>query len=172
MTLAFGKPPKIYDTEAALYDYAIRTLSRKMRTVAELKRLLRVHSPPNQENLIDSVILRLKQQKYLNDTEYAERYALSRKENKKFGRRRVEIDLIHKGIVSQIIHPVVDSVYQEGDEKKQIRAFLGKKKIQAPTSQKETGKIFRALTRAGFQSSAIFSVLKEIQSDKNEGEDG
>ena len=38
--MPFKRAPKIYD-EAMLYEYAVGALSRKMRTVAELKRLMR-----------------------------------------------------------------------------------------------------------------------------------
>ena len=38
--MSFGRPKKLF-TEAELYDYAIGALGRRMRSVAELKRLLR-----------------------------------------------------------------------------------------------------------------------------------
>ena len=38
--MAFARPKKLY-TEDELYEYAVGALSRRMRSVAELKRLLR-----------------------------------------------------------------------------------------------------------------------------------
>ena len=38
--MAFPRPRKLY-TETELYEYAVGALGRRMRTVAELKRLLR-----------------------------------------------------------------------------------------------------------------------------------
>src|SRR5258708_4169478 len=71
--------------EAALYQYAIGSLGRKMRTVAELKRLLRTRVEQNEagETKIDAVITRLKDQKYLNDSRYATSYAEYRQTNEK-----------------------------------------------------------------------------------------
>jgi len=40
MAMPFARPKKVY-TEAELYEYAVGALGRRMRTVAELKRLLR-----------------------------------------------------------------------------------------------------------------------------------
>ena len=70
--------------ENALYDYAVKALGRRMRTVAELKRLMRsrVESGEQGEAKIDRVVARLKAQRYLNDTEYATSYTRLRQENK------------------------------------------------------------------------------------------
>ena len=49
----------------------------RMRTVAELKRLMRQRVPKDERGhlLVEMVILRLKDQKYLNDTNYAAAYS-------------------------------------------------------------------------------------------------
>ena len=39
--MAFPRPPKRFYSEQELYEYAVGALGRRMRTVAELKRLLR-----------------------------------------------------------------------------------------------------------------------------------
>ena len=62
-----------------LYEYAIGALGRKMRTVAELKRLMRERVKRQEEIACNcwlrSWSLSLKEQKYLNDTNYAESYS-------------------------------------------------------------------------------------------------
>ena len=61
-----------------LYEYAVWALGRKMRTVAELKRLMRErvkHQEEIGQLLVEVVIAKLKEQKYLNDTNYAESYS-------------------------------------------------------------------------------------------------
>ena len=40
--MAFPRPKKRFYSEEELYEYAVGALARRMRTVAELKRLLRV----------------------------------------------------------------------------------------------------------------------------------
>src|ERR1700739_2841813 len=105
--MAFGrakKQPTPLD-EAALYDYAVKALGRRMRTVAELKRLMRsrVESGERGEAKIERVIARLKEQRYLSDTGYASSYARMRQENQSFGRRRVQQDLVQKGVHAEVI---------------------------------------------------------------------
>ncbi|HEX8799215.1 MAG TPA: RecX family transcriptional regulator, partial [Terriglobales bacterium] len=93
--MSFKRTPKIYD-EAMLYEYAVGALGRKMRTVAELARRMREkvqHQGEQGQLLVEIVIAKLKKQKYLNDTNYAESYARFRRENEKFGRLRVVQDL-------------------------------------------------------------------------------
>ncbi len=85
------KPKKMLDA-VGLYEYAVRQLASKMRTVAVLKRLMRRHVEPGEagETIIDAVIIKLKQQNYLNDTRFAQDYTRMRQENEKFGKRRVQ----------------------------------------------------------------------------------
>ena len=97
--------PKDYD-EASLYDYAIGALGRRMRSVAELKRLMRrkvAHQGELGEALIDLIIFRLKEKKYLNDAQYASAFSSYRRDNEKFGRYRVISDLKSRGVHGDII---------------------------------------------------------------------
>ena len=81
-------PQKIYD-EASLYEYAVGALARRMRSVAELKRLMRqkMYKQENAEELMEAVVVRLKDQRYLNDAQYAAAYSGFRKNNEKFGQK-------------------------------------------------------------------------------------
>lgn len=144
--------------ENALYDYAIRALSRKMRTVAELKRLLRNRCL--EEEIVDRTIARLKEQKYLSDSSYAAAYSAFRRDNQKFGRRRVVTDLKVKGVHGDVIEKAVDAAYAGVDETALARAFLRRKRIGKPADQREAARVFRALMRAGFGVAVSIKVLK------------
>jgi regulatory protein len=159
--MPFQRSAKVYDEES-LYEYAVGALGRKMRTVAEIKRLMRnrVRSQPHGELLVDVVVARLKQHGYLNDTDYAESYARFRKENEKFGRRRVEQDLKVKGVHGDIIASVVGSAYDAANEEQLAREFLQRKRVAQPAGQKQAARVFRTMTRAGFSSRIIFRILK------------
>ncbi len=92
--------PKKTDSEDVLYEYAVGALARRMRSVAELKRLLRPRVEADTEygkTLVELVIRRLKDQGYLNDAKYAAAFSSFRRDNEKFGRRRVITDLKAKG---------------------------------------------------------------------------
>src|SRR6516164_11515989 len=137
--MPFKRTPKVYD-EPKLYEYAVGALGRKMRTVAELKRLMREKVRQQGEEgqlLVEIVIAKLKKQKYLNDTTYAESYSRFRRENEKFGRMRVVQDLKVKGVHGDIIDKTVGDAYQDVNEEKLAREYLQRKRIKKPATQKD-----------------------------------
>ncbi len=165
--MAFArKTTKTYDA-AALYEYALGALARQMRTVAELKRLLRrrVTKQENGEILIEAVVLSLKDHGYLNDTSYAAAYSGFRRENEKFGKRRVIMDLKAKGVHQDVIEKTVDATYDGVDEEKLARDFLARKRLRKPSNEKEAARAFRMLMRAGFAPNLIFRILKNWDVD-------
>lgn len=165
--MPFPRPKRTYDTEEALYDYAVRALSRRMRTVAELKRLMRPRVPEGEIGtlLVEMVILRLKDQKYLNDSNYAAAYSAFRRDTEKFGRRRVITDLKIKGVHGDVIEKAVSEAYSSVDEPALARAFLKRKRLKKPANNREAARIFRALLRAGFGQGTAIKVLKEWKVD-------
>ena len=162
MNVAFTR--RKFDTESELYDYAVGALARRMRSIAELKRLLRQKVDSETElgqTLVELVIRRLKDQGYLNDAKYAAAYSTYRRDNEKFGRRRIVTELKAKGVHSEIIDSTVDSTFSEINEEKQAREYLKRKRIQKPSDQKQAARIFRQLVRAGFGTKTIFTILKK-----------
>jgi regulatory protein len=160
------KSRKLSDA-GALYEYAVGALGRKMRSVAELKRLLRqrVTADDNGEALVEAVILTLKEQKYLNDSSYAAAYSSYRKDNERFGRLRVISDLKAKGVHGEVIDKAVSDAYAGSDEEQLARAYLRRKNLKKPADLKQAARIFRALTRAGFASRTILRILKNWEVD-------
>lgn len=165
--MPFRRRKAPYD-EPALYDYAVGALARRMRSVAELKRLLRQRVPagPEGEALVEAVVARLKEQKYLNDSTYAAAYSSYRRDNEKLGRRRVISDLKARGVHSEVIDQAVSTAYRGVNEEKLARDYLRRKNLKKPASQKEAARIFRTLARAGFTTGTIFKILKHWDVDQ------
>ena len=165
MTFARGR--KLGD-ESELYQYALGALARRMRSVAEMKRLLRQRVEIETEigrTLVELVTRRLKDQGYLNDAKYAAAYSAFRRDNEKFGRRRVSTDLKMKGVVGEVLDKAIESVYEEVDEEKQAREYLRRKRVKKPQDKKQAARVFRQLMRAGFGSKTIFKILKKWNVD-------
>ena len=166
--MAFARGRKL-ETEAELYDYALGALGRRMRSVAELKRLMRGRVEMDTEigkTLVELVTRRLKDNGYLNDAKYAAAYSAFRRDNEKFGRRRIVTDLKMKGVVGEVLEKAVDETFAEVDEEKQAREYLRRKRMKKPQNQKEAARIFRQLMRAGFGSKTIFTILKKWDVDE------
>ena len=164
--MPFQRPKKREPVgEAGLFEYAVGTLARKMRTVRDLRRLMRARSEPGDagEQAMDAVITRLIDLKYLSDTRFAADYTRLRKENEKFGKRRVQQDLMQKGINKELIASTLATAYEDVDEVALAKAYCDKKRLKPPSGadfQKQTVRIMNRLLRAGFSSTAIFKLLK------------
>ena len=154
--------------ESSLYDYAVGALGRRMRSVAELKRLLRrrVEDDELGATLVELVIARLKEQRYLNDAGYAAAFTSYRKENDKFGRRRVITDLKMRGVHPDVIEKAVAAAYSGVSEEALARQYLRRKRIAKPANEKQAARIFRSLVRAGFGTRTIIGILKKWDVDE------
>jgi len=168
--MTFSRPKKKPYSEDQLYQYAVGALGRRMRTVAELKRLMRARVEEAEseygQTLIELVIRRLKDQGYLNDAHYAAYYSSLRRDNLKLGRMRVVTDLKTRGVHGSVIEKAVDAAYEGVSDEKQAREYLRKKRLQKPKDQKQTARIFRQLARAGFSTKTIFVILKKWDVDE------
>jgi regulatory protein len=148
--------------EAALFEYAVGALARRMRTVRNLRRLMKTRAlaGADGEAAMDAVVARLKELNYLSDTRFAADYTRLRKENQKFGRRRVQQDLSAKGVSSELVGAAIGTAYEGVDEVALARQYCERKRMKQPANDKETARMVGRLMRAGFSSSAIFKVLK------------
>ena len=151
--------------EAALYEYAVKALGRRMRTVAELSRIMRnkVERGESGQGKVDAVLNRLKEHGYLNDADYAASYAKLRQENASFGKRRVRQDLAVKGVHAETIASTLDAAYEGVNEEALARRHLERKRIKKPANEKEAARVMRLLVRAGFSTGVIYSILKNWQ---------
>jgi regulatory protein len=166
--MPFARPKRRFYSEDELYEYAVGALARRMRTVAELKRLLRNRVETDTEygqTLVELIIRRLKDNGYLNDSQYAAYFSALRRDNQKFGKRRVITDLKSKGMHTEVIDKAVDAAFEEVNEEKQARAYLRRKRLSKPKDQKGTARVFRQLARGGFGTRTIFAILKKWDVD-------
>lgn len=165
--MPFKRAAKKDYTEESLYHYALGALGRRMRSVAELKRLLRprVSHQENGDKMIEVVVERLKQARYLNDAGYAESYSRYRKENEKFGKLRVINDLKTRGVHGDVINKAITTTYGDSDEVELARKFLDRKRVRHPEGPKDYARIVRLLLRAGFTSRSAFRVLNQWKVD-------
>jgi regulatory protein len=149
-------------TENTLYEYAVGALGRRMRTVAELKRLMRTRAAHQSDcdALVEAVTARLKEQRYLNDTSYATAYSAYRRDTEKFGSMRVAQDLRSKGVHPDVIGKALGETYGVVDEQKLAAEFARRKRLKQPEDQKHAARIFRMMARAGFSTRVIVQLLR------------
>lgn len=169
--MAFSRPKKKSYSEDELYEYAVNALARRMRTVAELKRMMRARMEDAEseygQTLVELVIRRLKDHGYLNDSQYAASFSSLRRDNQKFGRARIVTDLKAKGVHGDLINKAVDAAFEGVNEERQAREYLRKKRLDKPKDQKQAARIFRQLARAGFRTRTILTILKNWNVDED-----
>ena len=157
-----AKPRPFLDA-TGLFEYAVRALGRRMRTEAELRRLMKTRVSPDAtgEASVDAVVIRLKEYGYLDDQNFAETYARLRQENQKMGQRRVRQDLQQKGVHGDLITETLENRYGQTDEEALAREHLEKKRIRKPENEKETARVMRRLVTAGFSTGVIYKILRQ-----------
>lgn len=90
-------------------DYALASLSKSIKTEKEIKqKLLR---KGYLLEIVDEVVLRLKELGYLNDCDYAERYLSSYSSVK--GKRLMKLELRQKGVDDKIIDDASENIENE-----------------------------------------------------------
>ena len=166
--MAFARAKKKREPlgENALFEYAVGVLALKMRSVRDLKRLMRTRAEEGEagERAMDRVVARLRELNYLSDTRFAADYARLRKENEKFGRRRVQQDLMQKGIHKDLVSSTLAQTYEDVDEVALAREYIARKRMKLPEGEdakKQAARVMGRLMRAGFSAGAVFKVLRE-----------
>ncbi|MGH9607019.1 MAG: regulatory protein RecX [Terracidiphilus sp.] len=163
--MSFGRAKKAAEplNEAGLYDYAVKALGRRMRSEAELRRLMlgRVEKGERGAAVVAAVVAQLKEKRYLDDAAFAETYARLRKENQKLGERRVGQDLRQKGVAAELIAETLEARYGGSNEEALAREHLERKRMRKPENEKETARVMRRLVAAGFSTGTIYKILRE-----------
>lgn len=164
--MAFGRKagkPREFLNEAGLYEYAVKSLGRAMRTESELRRLMRQRVEPGEhgEAIVAAVAARLKEQRYLDDQAFAETFTRLRQENEKLGARNVRQKLAQKGVAARVVEEAVGARYAGTDEEALARQHLERKRIRKPENEKETARVMRRLVAAGFSTGVIYKILRQ-----------
>jgi regulatory protein len=155
------RPAKL--SEDALWDHALKQLSRRAHSSNELRNKLaqRAESP----TAVSAVMQKLREYGYTDDQKYSEAFASSRLQNDGFGKFRVLRDLQSKRVPSNVAEQAVAKVFEGADEKELIDAYLARKYRSVVLhdflqQDKNVASVYRRLRTAGFSSSATLAALK------------
>lgn len=153
------KPPLEY---AALMEFAVRSLASRMKSERDLRRRMQERVEPGEEGreAMDQVVAKLKELGYLSDERFAADFTRLRRDNEKFGQRRVQQGLMQKGISAPLVKKALGVAYEDVDEVALAKAYVERKRMKPPVGEKELAKAMRRLMAAGFSSKAIWKVLR------------
>ena len=141
--------------EPSLRERALRHLSRRDHSRAELARKLAAHGDADE---IDAVIERMGELGLQSDTRYAE--AFVRGKAGRFGASRLRSELARRGIDRDLIDEAIagECVESEGDR---ARAVLRGRFTEPPADAREWARQARFLQTRGFAPDLIRKLLKE-----------
>lgn len=143
-----------YITIRQANDFAYKFLSRKMLTEKELSQKLETKG--FKENIVKSVIEKLKSYNYINDELYSKLF-IEQKMNQLSSRRKVYYELIKKGISKELVKESLDKFYPEEKEVEIIRKIIEKKL----KFHEQIKKVMNYLYNNGFEIESINNALKE-----------
>ncbi|MBW4037652.1 MAG: regulatory protein RecX [Acidobacteria bacterium] len=162
MVFSKSRTPRPPLDRAGLLEFAVRSLSSKMKSIRDLRRKLNERAEPGEDGVasVDAVIEKLKDLGYLSDERFAADYTRLRKENEKFGRRRVQQGLMQKGIAQELTNSTLATAYDEVDEAALAKQYVERKRMKKPEGEKEIARAMRRLMAAGFSTKTIWKVLR------------
>jgi regulatory protein len=157
----FSRPRQL-ETEAELYDVALRALMRRAHSVHEMKQKLERRS--NNKLLVQVVMARLKENGQIDDARYAKQFARQRTEGRKQGKFRVARDLRARGVPDRHIEAALDEAAKETDEGAMVRQRIERKlrAYRGEIDEKKMASIYGSLLRAGFSSDVVRRELKAM----------
>jgi regulatory protein len=156
----------VTDLRRKTFERAVKLLAAKPRSVAELrKRLLRGKN--TNEEIVETVIARLREYGYLNDERFAFSYASYKVKQKPVGRRRLERDLKFKKVDNSVANEALEMVFAETPEEQLIDQAIAKRlRLRGkPKNRAEAKSLFDHLLRQGFDFELVSDKIRSLTTD-------
>lgn len=151
------------DDYQKFYDKALRFLSFRPRSEKEVKDNLVKKKAP--QEIINQIISKLKEQKFVNDEEFTEWWIEQRSTFKPRSARLVRFELLRKGISKELIDSVSeDSEVKTTSDLEQAKQLVAKKipKLEKFSKEEQYQKLLRHLSSRGFDYSTSKEAIDDI----------
>jgi regulatory protein len=130
---------------------AIRLLAARPRSERELRERL-LEKPWTNEAIVDAVVTKLKDHKYVDDEQYARDFAASKLRQKPVGKRRLQQALGQKKLDKTTVDAAIEHALEKTPEDQLIDAAIEKRvRLRGvPQNRDEMRKLYEHLLRQGF----------------------
>ncbi|MBR3447699.1 MAG: regulatory protein RecX [Oscillospiraceae bacterium] len=149
--------------EHRAYEYGLYLLEKRGYSYRELYDKL-MTAPNAQEDAVLAALEKLTRYGFLNDALYAEQLARHFVENKKFGLRRAEYEMRHRGLSQADIDDALAAYDNAETISAQLLELLQKKYaryLTDPDDRKSTEKVTAALVRRGYTYQQIRYAIED-----------
>ena len=161
------RPHSIRETKDYLYRKIRNSSSGALRAARPSLTTSEEHSDfPNKEtmsNFSDAIIERLIQKGYLDDLKFAEYYVENRFVKKGISKKRLQMELMKKGVSREIIEQVLE-VSSRNDEE-EIMKMIAKKR-----NKYDDEKLIQYLCRQGFHFETVRNLVQTYGTDSQNSE--
>ncbi len=144
-------------------NYGLKLLSYRARSEKEIKQ--KMFEKGYDEDTILNTIKKLKKNGYLEDRHFAYSFIKDKTNIKKYGKQRIRMELLHKGVDSDIINELIEELMDSNDEYERA-VELAKKKLRSSYTKDDKkaqyAKLGGYLQRRGYDLSTIRRVLEEV----------
>ena len=171
------KKRQISDEERVIKDFekarertmnrAVKLLAAKPRSVEELRQRLLEKAWTNAE-IVDAVIAKLSEYRYLDDEQFARDTALSKLRRQPQGRRRLEFEMRDKKLPNEAVDSAIAEAYEQLPEEKLLEKAIEKRvRLKGyPRGRSELKKFYDHLMRLGFPYSLVREKLQIADTDE------
>ncbi len=154
------------DDREVAYQQALKLLSYRQRSVAEVRRNLKEHR--YSEEVVSEVLTRLQNNGLLDDRRFAESWVENRNVFRPRSKRALAVELRQHGIADEDIDPITQEI---DDEELAYQAGLKHSRRMENLEWMEfRQKLSSFLARRGFSYDVIKSVVERIWNEKQPGE--
>lgn len=118
----------------------------------------------NQHEIIEEVVKRLKDLKFINDYDFAKAWVESRLETKPKGEKVLNFELKQKGITQEIIDEVIENASKKYSSDNLIKNLIVKadQRYNRLPKDKRKQKLINYVLRRGFEYSEIKEIVDEL----------
>lgn len=146
---------------------ALRLLLYRGRSVKELR--TRLQEKGFRNDIVEQVVERLLELRYLDDGIFAREWARSCAVNKLWGNTRIAVSLREKGVSGDHIDEALLYAREELSEREAIRRLVGKRlrggDRPGELPVKEKMRLARSLAGRGFPQPLIYDILRGLQEE-------
>lgn len=142
---------------------AVKLLAAKPRSVRELRERL-LEKLWTDEAIVDAVIEKLKEYKYLDDEQYAHDLAISKLRQKPQGKRRLQQTMSQKKLDKETVEQAITDAFEKLPEEELINLAIEKRlRLKGkPETREDIKKFYDHLLRQGFGYDLIREKISAI----------
>jgi len=150
---------------------AVKLLAAKPRSVGELRERL-LEKLWTDEAIVDGVIEKLKDYKYLDDEQFARDLAVSKLRQKPQGKRRLQQSMSQKKLDKEIVDHAISEAFEKLPEEDLIDQAIAKRlRLKGkPETREETKKFYDHLLRQGFGYDLIREKMSAVANARFDSE--